>query len=183
MSHLRSKTPPTASDRLRGRPTRIRHGLRSNVDCLSLSSSPSPPPASFPCRRPYSAPSLLRRRGQRAPRGCRPRAPVARAHAAAAPRARRGPSACYLSSASSRLAGRASPRHASTASGRRARELWGQRGRSGAGVGRDGGSRGGRMPAAMAPRRTGLTAELGCGRARAGGALAGTARTARRPSY
>ena len=37
MSHLRSKTPPTASDRLRERPTRIRHGLRSNVDCLSLS--------------------------------------------------------------------------------------------------------------------------------------------------
>ncbi|KAG2642931.1 hypothetical protein PVAP13_2KG287067 [Panicum virgatum] len=34
------------------------------------------------------------------------------------------------------------------------------------------------MPAAMAPRRTGLTAELGCGRARAGGAQAGTARTA-----
>jgi len=31
------------------------------------------------------------------------------------------------------------------------------------------------MPAAMAPRRTGLTAELGCGRARAGGAPAGAA--------
>ena len=132
MTHFRSKTSLTIYDHLRGRPTRIQHGLRSNVDCLSLSSSPSPPPASFPCRRPYSAPSLLRRRGQRAPRGCRPRAPVARAHAAAAPRARRGPSACYLSSASSRLAGRASPRHASTASGRRARELRGRRGRSGA---------------------------------------------------
>ena len=34
------------------------------------------------------------------------------------------------------------------------------------------------MPAAMAPRMTGLTAGLGCGRARAGGAQAGTARTA-----
>ena len=36
MSHLRSKTHPTASNRLCGRPTRIQHGLRSNVDRLSL---------------------------------------------------------------------------------------------------------------------------------------------------
>ena len=71
MCHLGPIQPRHTLDRLRGRPTRIRHGLRSNVDCLSLSSSPSPPPASFSCRCPSSAPSLLCRRGQRA---ARPRA-------------------------------------------------------------------------------------------------------------
>ena len=186
MCHLGPIQPRHTLDRLRGRPTRIRHGLRSNVDCLSLSSSPSPPPASFPCRRPYSAPSLLRRRGQRAPRGCRPRAPVARAHAAAAPRARRGQSTCYtqLRELAARRPRLASPRlhcerparaRAEGAEGEEWRRRWG---RLASPPLRDRGSRGGRMPAAMAPRRTGLTAELGCGRARAGGAQAGTARTA-----
>ena len=36
MCHLGPIQPRHTLDRLRGRPTRIRHGLRSNVDCLSL---------------------------------------------------------------------------------------------------------------------------------------------------
>ena len=74
MSHLRSKTPLTASDCLRGRPTWIQRGLGSNKFAIPpsrtdpLSPSPSPPPASFPCHRPSSIPSLLRRRGRRAAR-------------------------------------------------------------------------------------------------------------------
>jgi len=74
VSHLRSKTPLTASDCLRGRPTRIQRGLGSNKFAIPpsrtdpLSPSPSPPPASSPCRYPSSAPSLLRRRGRRAVR-------------------------------------------------------------------------------------------------------------------
>jgi len=85
---------------------------------------------------------------------------VARARATSAPRARGSPAAPRLATPPLRAAG--APARAEGAEGEdlASPPL------------RDGGSRPGRMPAAMAPQRTGLTAELGCGRARAGGARA-----------
>ena len=137
-----------------------------------------PPSSAGGGREHRVAVDLVRRWPERTPPPLREPA-VARARATLAPRARGSPAAPRL--ASPRLhCERPARARAKGAEGEEWRRRWG---RLASPPLRDGGSRGGRMPAAMAPRRTGLTAELGCGRARAGGAQAGTARTARRPSY